>query len=445
MTASTRVCLLLLLLSGVAWLGTGSLAAQALPPTGAVTGTITAADTQRPMRFAKVTLTPVKSDEPDLKGIDEKTTKDDPAAAMKAISALMGSVTMLQGQTGLDGTYTIGNVAPGDYYLIPSAPGYVSPAAAAEAAAAPDAKPAAKMVGVPVVHVEANRSARGDASLPRGAAFSGRVVFDDGSPAAGMMVTMEEAAKASAKAAKKAAGDDGDLSGFGAAMSMAMSGGILIAATDDRGHFRLAGVPAGDYEVKVTVSLGSAMSMRNGVLDMTGVQRASPMMFYAPGTLHEKDATRITAHAGEERGDVEIKVDLTAMKSVRGRVTSAVDHHGLNSGTVTLVDTNDKALKRTGSIDADGNFMVSYVPAGTWKLDVADGADTEASKKKPGSGLLRIAGTHTLRSYEDGGTTVIVAASDVAGVVVELKEAKATKKDVDLGDVLGGSTGAAHQ
>ena len=84
---------------------------------------------------------------------------------------------------------------------------------------------------------------------------------------------------------------------------------------------------------------------------------------------------------------------------------------------------------------------MDYVPAGTYTLEVTEGADTEPMKKKPGSqgllgGMLQMASVHTVKSYEDGEQSVIVGATDVTGVSVELKESKTVKKDFDINDLL---------
>ena len=221
-------------------------AAEAAPG-GTVTGVITYGDTQRPARFSKVTLTPVKPKEPDLKSFSDKDVKDDPAAAMKVLGALMGSVTMLQAQTGLDGSYTLSDVAPGDYYLSPSAPGVcfaVGAGGCRGAGGCWSRKDAGRRAGgacggEPHDAWRCGTGARCGASM-------GAVIFDDGSPVAGVIVQFESVKSAAAKAAKKAAkkkdDDDADMADFGSAMSLAMSGGLVIATTDDRGRFRLAGI-----------------------------------------------------------------------------------------------------------------------------------------------------------------------------------------------------------
>jgi hypothetical protein len=395
-------------------------------PAGTVMGTITCGDTQRPARFAGVTLMPVPEDKPAVKPMSKKEMDADPAAAMKMVTSQMASITMLQGQTGLDGAYSIANVPPGDYYLSASAPGYVSSLAAAKAAAAPGATGRKLYAGVPMVHVDASRTVRGDMTLDRGAAVFGTVSFDDGSPAGKVFLMIEKI--------EVAKPDDStpDMAGTFATM---FAGSATVAIADDRGHYRIAGIPAGDYKVKATLQVGSSFSMRAGQLDAAGLTKSSPLLIYSPGTLHKNDATKITLAAGEERGDVNVVANLTGMHSVSGRIASAVDHHALNEGSVELTDMTDKDFKRSASVDATGAFTVGYVPAGTYTLEVSGGADVEQGKKK--AGMLGMFGsTHTLKSYDDASQPLIVTTTDVTGVSIELKESKTVKKDFDVNDLL---------
>ncbi len=396
-------------------------------PAGTVSGVVRCSDTQRPARFATVVLTPVPQDKPAVKPMSDKEADADPVAALKQVSTRMGGMTMLQGQSGLDGAYSIANVPPGDYYVSSTEPGYVSSLAAARASAPSEAKGKAMYPGVTVVHVEANHTAHGDLTLDRGAAVMGTVSFDDGAPAGKVIVAIE---KVQTKADEDPEFDVGD-----AAMMMAGAGGGNAAITDDRGRFRIAGIAPGDYTIKTTLQVNSSFSMRAGVMDMSSMMKSSPLVFYSPGTVHRKDATKITLAGSEEHGDLNITVNLNGMHSVSGRIASAVDHHGLNEAALTLIDASDKKFNRRAGVDATGAFTISYVPPGTYTLEVADGADTEPAKKKSG-GLVNFASNHTLKSYMPASQQLIVDATDVTGVNIELKESKTTKKDFDMNDLI---------
>jgi len=396
-------------------------------PGGTVSGVVTCADTQRPAHFASVTLMRVPEDRPTpaVKPMTDKETAADPAAAMKLASARMGAMTMVQARTGLDGAYSIANIPLGDYYLSATQPGYVSSLAVARAAAPPGAKGKAMYPGLTVVHVQANHTAHGDLILGRGAAVMGTVAFDDGAPAGEVTITIENVDMAKTD-------DDPDVAGDDAAMMMP-GGFSIVAVTDDRGHFRLAGIAPGDYVMHTTLQLNANFSIRAGVMDTSTLDMASPLEFYFPAAVHKKDAGKITLTAAEERGDLNITVNLNGMHSVSGRIASAVDHHGLNEAMVELTDAADKNFTRKAVVDATGAYTISYVPSGTYTLEVPGGADTEPSKKKPG-GLVNFASTHTLKSYDGASQQVIVDATDVTGVNVELKESKATTQDLDRND-----------
>jgi hypothetical protein len=394
-------------------------------PAGTVTGHVTCGDTQRAARFAGVMLMGVPKEKEMPLAPDPKAPAD--AASIKsAMNSVMGGMNLVQTQTGMDGNYVAANVPPGDYYVFVSVPGYIQPAAVAQAALDAGADLSKAIPGVAMVHVVADRSVRQDVTADRGAAVSGTVVWDDGTPVAKAIVTVESP-KMTDKKLPPSFAMLGIAGGLGA-------GGVL-AISDDLGHFRISGLSPGEYRVKTTLQVKSQFAMQGGVMNLAQMMPEKPLVVYAPMTMHKADAKTVALKTGEEQRDVLVTIDAVHMRTVSGRVGSAEDHHGINSGTVTLTDASDKDVQRSASVDASGNYTVSFVPAGTYNLTVTDAADTEPSKKKP-TGLIRMTMPETVRSYEDGKLSVIVAEADVTGKDVELTPAKKTKPNVDLEDLL---------
>lgn len=399
--------------------------AQQPAATGSVAGTITFGDTRKPARFAKVTLTPVHSDaKKSLEGLNEKDVKDNP---MAALGALMGAITMLSTQTDVEGHYQLSGVAPGDYFVLANVPGYVSPSME-------DLK-AGDMPGAARIRVEADQTARGDEALERGATINGAVTYEDGSPVTAAVVTISPAKEPEKKPKK---GDDEDDLDIGRGMMLAMSGGMKVAATDDRGHYRVAGLAPGDYHVSVLVSLASTLAMKGGVMNINAMRGAAKRTIYAPDTLHEASARTVTLRPAQEVTDADILVNLSGTHSVSGRIASATDHHPINSGDIALVDTTDKKVTYTGAVASDGTFTVLYVPAGTYTLKVSDAADTEPSARKRPTGLLNFQTDKVIKSYDDTTQPQIVTDTDVINVRVELKESAKIKKQPDLNGLFGG-------
>ena len=191
----------------------------------------------------------------------------------------------------------------------------------------------------------------------------------------------------------------------------------------------------GDYVVKAMFLTNTQFAMQGGVMNLNAGTASTPLTIYAPATFHKAEAKAVTLHTAEDRGDEEVTIKLSGLRTVSGRVASLEDHHGLNSGTVKLEDAQDKEFTRSASVDANGSFSVTFVPPGTYNLTVSGGADTEPSKKEP-TGLLKFSMNHTLRSYEVGKQSVIVGDNDVTGLSIELAPAKTTTKDLDLNELI---------
>jgi hypothetical protein len=393
------------------------------PPSGTVTGHVTCGDTQRPARFAQVMLfaVPTTAAAP----MDPNAKMDDAAIAAAMKSAMSGMNNMVMTQTGLDGSYSAASVAPGDYYVFATVAGYVQPNAMVQAALDAGADPKKPIPGIPMVHVVADRSVSSDVTMQRGGAISGKVVWDDGSPATHVVLTAE-----STKSQTKPLPPE-----FSMLMMSSALAGSLALISDDLGNYRIAGLAPGEYRLKATLQVSMNLNMQGGGMNLARMMQDKPLIIYAPSTLHKSQAAALTVKAGDELRDQIVTLNLGGMHSVSGSITSAEDHHGINSASIELTDVSDKDVVRSAGVDASGNFSVSFVPPGTYNMEVSDAADTQPSTKKQ-TGLVNFNAPETLRSYEDAKQSVIVGESDVTGQNIALAPSKTVKKDVDLNKLL---------
>lgn len=409
------------------WLGLGQIAfAQGTPAsttgTGTVTGHVVCDDTQRPARFAgvllfgvpaQVTMTPATPPDP-----------NDTAALRNALSAGLGHVNLVQTKTGVDGSFVLNNVPPGEYYAFASVPGYVSGAAIVQAAYRAGADPKKPIPGVKVVHVAADQTAVAEVSAQRGAAVSGHVVWDDGTPVSQVILIAEPPGKETKIPPE-----------FAMLVGMSAMNGASGMITDDQGRFRLAGLEPGEYLLKASLSTGAQVGFSGGAMQLNSMMNATPMVLYAPDTVHRGQAKAVKLTKGEERTGEDITVRLGGMHSVSGRIRAAVDGHGINSAIVKLTDVSDKDFSRSTGVDADGAFAVTLIPPGTYKIEVTDAEDTRASTKKQ-TGLFKMDMPETVRAYDQGEGSVVVTDSDVTGQNFDLKVSEKQTKKPSLDELL---------
>jgi hypothetical protein len=386
------------------------------PGTGTVTGHVICRDTQQPARFAQVGVLSVPTavtTVPKFDGSDPKTIQ----AYGKAMNDAMNHSTFMMAQTGMDGSFAVEDVAPGDYYVMASVGGYIEPRELLQAAHDAGEDLTKSVSGLPMVRVSAGHSVDAEISVTRGAAIEGRVLWDDGSGVNQAAVAVEPKA--------------GDHKPLPPQFTMFyMGGGLSAANTDDRGHYRISGLAPGEYIVRAMLQTNRRMTVQRGQFDQNMNVGVGPLMVYAPAGFRKVDAKPVTLTAGEERTDVDITYNLGATHTVSGRVTSAEDHHGLNRGVVTLTDTSEKTFTRTSGLDADGNFTVTFVPSGTYTMTVRNAADAAPEEpKSEDAGIPSIVGVKIVRTYEKAEQPVMVTDSDLSGQNIELKPEKVQNAD----------------
>lgn len=227
-----------------------------------VTGHVFCGDTNGPARIATVAL--------------------QPAAAVDALRSEKPKQIESQSQavqTLLDGSFILRNVSPGTYYVIASAPGYISPLNVllqAEKDAPGDEATKAKLAAlVPRVTVQANLPASVNVTLERGGAVSGTILYDDGSPASGLRVSL--LVRRNEKWVE--------------APSVSMRQSVTSTTTDDRGSYRISGLPDQQYMTKVNLELSSwVYKSYAGGGTAASSDNIYSLSIYSGNKMREKDA-----------------------------------------------------------------------------------------------------------------------------------------------------------
>lgn len=338
--------------------------------TATVTGTVLDLESQHPVRLAQVSLAP------------------------KAASGQRDGGSSVSGsRSGLDGTFEIDNVAAGDYYVLVNAEGYVSASLLAQAAISAGGSADEVLRTLPSVHVNAGGSADASVSLQRGGGVGGTVQWSDGLPAAGVQMNYETATSITSLTSLPGA--------------LVVSGFQRRFATiDDRGNFRFSGLAQGDYLITATVTTQTAGN--NG----------SQMRVYYPGVFRKTEAKPVSVRLGDERDDLRMTIDFSALHVVSGTVGVATGSGSVRSGTVSLRDSVDGTLHPLGRIRSDGTFVVNYVPAGTYTMTVMG-----SSQERSSYGGRR-GDSDSGWSFAPFTQTITVTSTDVTGLTINLSPAK---------------------
>lgn len=332
------IILLGLLLVGTAV--TAQLPARDQPPapragTGVIRGRVVRADTGEPLRRVQVR-------------VDEWSTGDlsGPAATM----------------TDAEGRYELTQLPAGRYHLKARRGGYVEVAYGQR-------RPFER--GRPLELGESAVLQNIDFALPPGAVVTGRVVDETGEAVAHVSVSL----------ARRRYID-------GARRLVAESG----SSTDDRGEFRIFGVPPGDYMIVA----------RFDATDLGSRDRVRYVPTYYPGTPDASEAQRVTVGPGQEVPGITIALARAATATVRGVVRSSGQ---ASFGPFTFVSAREisgpQAYDQTATAIAagDGSFAIAGLLPGAYLVEARSPSGSEFASME-----------------------VVVEGSDVAGVTLMLSK-----------------------
>ncbi len=183
--------------------------------------------------------------------------------------------------------------------------------------------------------------------LPRGAAISGRVLDEHGTPQSYVSINVRESLAGGRTRA---------------AVGFAPSLGVR---TDDNGSFRLFGLQAGEYIV-----VAQPPPVPTGVTRGFPRSSAYPPTYY-PAALSAVDAARLRVKSGEDLGPIDIVFERSRLVTIRGVV---VDSTGaLASGVRVKLQKATSPIVIEGEASGfptmgDGAFEFRLVPPGDYSL-----------------------------------------------------------------------------
>jgi hypothetical protein len=363
------------------------------PPKSAIRGRVIYADTGRPVRRAGLMLMSAKG----TSGGRENA-----------------------GLTNEHGEFEIKNVTEGRYFVSVSTPGVVTPFSSLSnfervkttqnnSDIADVAKDFQEVVVNGITDIDIT------VVVKRGAVITGRIMYADGEAAIGVRVEILR---------KK----DGEYTAvvsniseiFGAIFGNA-AGGLK---TDDRGVFRIAGLPAGEYIARVVENVSHSEKANNRddeFMAMTGFNPTSMVATYYPNTSDVKKAEVLKIEIGQEQSEVNITIPERSLRNLSGVVTNKATREPLKNARISIKNENDvnslfSSMSEFGSkneADEQGRWSFKELPAGKYTLIVQPSYSYESSDEtKPQNAKMpKLAQTRK---------EIVIEDKDVTNLVVEL-------------------------
>jgi protocatechuate 3,4-dioxygenase beta subunit len=288
-------------------------AARAVERTGtsSVSGRVVAADTSRPLKRARV------------------------------LAAISGGGRARSVTTDEAGRFLITALPAGTYTITASKTGFVNAAFGQRRVA---------REGTPIQLADGQQLANVNLALARGAVIAGQVLDEDGEPLARAMVQVLRYQYV--RGEKRLTPSGGDQS-------------------DDRGQYRVYGLPPGEYVVSATAGAMDGPMRRvmpnappaairfDDTAESTGYAPT-----YYPGVMTAADAARVKVTPAQELIGIDFQLQLVPLATVRGMTTDP-------RGMVSLVPEDGatgpvRMQNLRAPVEPDGTFTIANVPPGKY-------------------------------------------------------------------------------
>ncbi|MEI9980872.1 MAG: carboxypeptidase-like regulatory domain-containing protein [Edaphobacter sp.] len=368
-------------------------------PTGSVVGSVEFDETRLPARFAQIRLVP-KPGDADLVHVEGQTQASEKRGP---------HLSVVTGISEMDGRFRIDGVPDGDYFAGAFLSGYVTPGTSAAVDVATDEQLKQLIASMPVVHIKAGQVASVNVTLHRGAVIAGRVQFADGSPAIGAQVGWELAERdigiQSVRLARPSPLQE--IVRLFEYDTQHNHGGMI----DDEGHYRIFGLPPGKYIVSTVIvsQLGSGRVIMSDGSDAHASDRNQMIpnitTVYGPGVFRRGEAKVFEIRGDEQVTDADVKIDMSGLHTIRGKVLAGEDRQ-VPSQVMVRLKEGGRDLPQLATTEEDGSFQI-YVPSGSYTLLVTGWANLTVPANTADIG-------QPSRNYQQAKVAVVVGAGDVA-------------------------------
>ncbi len=237
------------------------------------------------------------------------------------------------------GGFVFEGVAPGTYLLSAQRPGFIPGVYGARAY---------NVLGVQITVRPGDELRQLPVFLTPQAEISGRVVDEDGEPVAGAFL------------AAFASGDS-----MPPRRPTRPSRPHATATTNDRGEYRLHGIPPGKFVLQVIPSL----QMRSVVVERDG-RRLGYVPVYAPDAASIDRAQVVQLAAGDEIRDVHVVLRKTDICRISGQVFDKAGR-ALREYSIQLISSETGSpfpLATKGGRISSGHFVLDGIPSGSYWL-----------------------------------------------------------------------------
>jgi len=281
------------------------------------------------------------------------------------------------GLTDGDGNFQMKDVQAGTYYAIVNAPGVYSPLAFFDFSVSRDRggseKEAFKKAfeGFEQIYVDGGVT-ENFVQIParRGGAIGGRVIYDDGDAAIGVKVEILRKVEGRFMSS---------IPNLSSLFSMRMGSGVF--QTDDRGVYRFAGLPPGEYIVKVSENVSHTETVERRYYDPfegTLGGKSFLTIFY-PDVSDTKSAQLITVAPGQEISEINLTLPSRNLYKIEGKIVARKDKSPVRA-QINIKRKNQEEVfsildqiggrEQAASTDKDGNWKFKELPKGTYTLTI---------------------------------------------------------------------------